>query len=99
MRIASISKSFTAVIAGQFVEKGKLTWDDTIDKHHSDLPKFLYENIPVSITLRQLASHTRYVILLANDCFRFFSLSDNELKLFLIIVFRFHRVGKLLLRY
>jgi len=64
MRIASISKSFTAVIAGQFVEKGKLTWDDTIDKHHSDLPKFLYENIPVSITLRQLASHTRYVILL-----------------------------------
>ncbi len=60
MRIASISKTFTIAIAAQFVEKGKLTWDDTIDKHHPDLPKFLHENIPVSITIRQLASHTRY---------------------------------------
>ncbi|CAF1149336.1 unnamed protein product [Adineta steineri] len=58
MRIASISKTFTSAIAAQFVEKGKLTWDDTIDKHHPDLPKFLYENVPVSITIRQLASHT-----------------------------------------
>jgi len=59
MRIASISKTFTITIAGQLVEKGKLKWDDTIDKHHSDLPKFLYENLPVSITVKQLASHTR----------------------------------------
>jgi len=58
MRIASISKTFTITIAAQLVEKGKLTWDDTIDKHHPDLPKFLYEKIPVSITIRQLASHT-----------------------------------------
>lgn len=59
MRIASISKTFTIAIAAQFIEKGKLTWDDTIDKHHPELPKFLYENIPVTITIRQLASHTR----------------------------------------
>jgi len=76
MRIASISKSFTAVIAGQLVEKGKLSWDDTIDKHHSDLPKFLYENIPVSITLRQLASHTRYVILIMYIEFHSFDIKN-----------------------
>jgi serine beta-lactamase-like protein LACTB len=59
MRIASISKTFTITIAAQLAEKGKLAWSDTIDKYHPDLPKFLYENLPVSITLRQLASHTR----------------------------------------
>jgi serine beta-lactamase-like protein LACTB len=59
MRIASISKAFTATVAAQFVEKGKLTWDDTIGKHHPDLPEFLFENLPVTITIRQLASHTR----------------------------------------
>ncbi|CAF0896331.1 unnamed protein product [Rotaria sordida] len=58
MRIASISKAFTTTLAAQFVEKGKLNWDDTIDKHHPDLPKFVYEKLPVSITIRQLASHT-----------------------------------------
>ena len=59
MRIASISKTFTTTIAAQFVENGELNWDDTIDKHHPDLPGFLYKNEPVSITIRQLASHTR----------------------------------------
>ncbi|CAF4376475.1 unnamed protein product [Rotaria socialis] len=58
MRIASISKTFTATLAAQFVEKGKLNWNDKIDKYHPDLPKFLFENVPVSITVRQLASHT-----------------------------------------
>ncbi|UJR26191.1 hypothetical protein I4U23_007534 [Adineta vaga] len=58
MRIASISKTFTTLITAQFVEKGKLKWDDTIDQHHRELPKFLYDNIPVSITIRQLATHT-----------------------------------------
>ncbi|CAF0878421.1 unnamed protein product [Adineta ricciae] len=58
MRIASISKTFTTAIAAQFVEKGKLNWDDTIDKHHRELPKFLYDNVLVSITIRQLATHT-----------------------------------------
>lgn len=59
MRIASISKTFTTTIAGQLFEKGKFKWDDTIDKHHKDLPNFLFENVPSSITIRQLASHTR----------------------------------------
>lgn len=59
MRIASISKTFTITVAAKLIEQGKLTWDDTIDKHHVDLPKFLYGNVPVSITIRQLASHTR----------------------------------------
>ena len=59
MRIASISKTFTITIAGQLVEQGKLSWDDPIAKHRSDLPEFLYEKTPVSITVRQLASHTR----------------------------------------
>ncbi|CAF3950517.1 unnamed protein product [Rotaria magnacalcarata] len=58
MRIASISKTFTTTLAAQFVEKGKLNWNDKIDKYHPDLPKFLFENVPVSITVRQLASHT-----------------------------------------
>jgi serine beta-lactamase-like protein LACTB len=59
MRIASISKIFTATIAGQFYEQGKFKWDDPIQKHRSDLPEFLFEKTPVTISMRQLASHTR----------------------------------------
>ena len=59
MRIASISKTFTITIAGQLVEQGKLSWDDPLAKHRTDLPEFLFEKIPVPITVRQLASHTR----------------------------------------
>jgi serine beta-lactamase-like protein LACTB, mitochondrial len=59
MRIASISKAFTTTIAGQLVEQGKLSWEDPVTKHRADLPEFLYEKAPVSITVRQLASHTR----------------------------------------
>ena len=59
MRIASISKTFTITLAGQLVEKGKLDWDDPIAQHHPELPAFVYENEPMPITIRQLATHTR----------------------------------------
>jgi serine beta-lactamase-like protein LACTB, mitochondrial len=59
MRIASISKTFTITLTGQQVDAGKLMWDDPIAKYRPDLPKFHFENTPVSITVRQLASHTR----------------------------------------
>ena len=59
MRIASISKTFTITLAGQLVEKGKLHWDDSIAQHHPELPAFVYENEPMPITIRQLATHTR----------------------------------------
>lgn len=59
MRIASISKPFTATVAGQLYEQGKFQWDDPIQKHRPDLPEFLVDKTPVTITLRHLASHTR----------------------------------------
>ena len=62
MRIASISKTFTATIAGQFFEQGKFKWDDPIRKYRADLPEFLFEKTPMPITMRQLASHTRFVV-------------------------------------
>ena len=61
MRIASISKTFTATIAGQLFEQGKFQWDDPIRKYRADLPDFLFEKTPMTITVRQLASHTRSV--------------------------------------
>ena len=59
MRIASISKTFTAMIAARLVDAGKLKWDDSIRKYRADLPEFNFEKMPVNITVRQLASHTR----------------------------------------
>ncbi|CAF1659009.1 unnamed protein product, partial [Didymodactylos carnosus] len=58
MRIASISKCFTAIIAAKLVEDGKLKWDDDIRKYYSELSTFQFENKPVTVTFSQLLSHT-----------------------------------------
>lgn len=57
-RIASISKTFTAVVIMQLVEQGKIRLDDQVEKH---LPWFKAQNKGLdssSITIRQLLSHT-----------------------------------------
>ena len=57
-RIASISKTFTAVAIMQLVEQGKIRLDDRVDKH---LPWFKIKSKRLdssSITIRQLLSHT-----------------------------------------
>lgn len=57
-RIASISKTFTAVVIMQLVEKGKLRLDDTVQHY---LPWFRAKNKDrdaANITIRQLLSHT-----------------------------------------
>ncbi len=57
-RIASISKTFTAVAIMQLVEQGKIRLDDRVEKY---LPWFKAKNKRIdssSITVRQLLSHT-----------------------------------------
>ena len=51
-QIASVSKSFVAVIILQLVEAGKLTLDQTIDKYFPDMPN------AELITIHQLLTHT-----------------------------------------
>lgn len=58
MRIASISKSVTAVIASKLVEEGKLDVDAPIQKYVPTFPKKKFEGKDVDITCRQLLSHT-----------------------------------------
>lgn len=87
MRIASISKTFTATIAGQFFEQGKFQWDDPIRKYRTDLPEFLFEKTPVTITMRQLASHTRSVV-------AEFLLSSNAIGSTIFIAVEFVTIGR-----
>uniref|UniRef100_A0AC34G5R4 Beta-lactamase-related domain-containing protein n=1 Tax=Panagrolaimus sp. ES5 TaxID=591445 RepID=A0AC34G5R4_9BILA len=58
MRIASISKSVTAVMAAKLVEDGKLDVDAPIQKYLENFPKKTFDGKPVVITSRQLMSHT-----------------------------------------
>lgn len=58
MRIASISKSITAVMAAKLVEEGKLDVDVPIQKYLDSYPKKSFNGKPVEITVRQLMSHT-----------------------------------------
>ena len=51
--INSMTKAFTGVAVMQLAEQGKLTVDDTIDKHLADLPEAWRK-----LTIRQLMSHT-----------------------------------------
>jgi CubicO group peptidase (beta-lactamase class C family) len=51
--INSMTKAFTGVAVMQLAEQGKLTLDDTIDKHLADLPEAW-----LKLTIRQLMSHT-----------------------------------------
>ena len=51
--IASITKTFTAVATMMLVEEGKISLDDSISKHLSDLPTAWNP-----VTIRQLLNHT-----------------------------------------
>ncbi|EYC14381.1 hypothetical protein Y032_0040g175 [Ancylostoma ceylanicum] len=58
MRIASISKPITATIAARLVQDGKLDLDQPIQTYLPDFPQKKYEGKPVTISVRQLLSHT-----------------------------------------
>ncbi|XP_076811384.1 serine beta-lactamase-like protein LACTB, mitochondrial isoform X2 [Clavelina lepadiformis] len=57
MRVASISKSFTAMAAARLMEEGKLDLDKNIQEYVS-FPEKFYEGKKVVITLRQLLSNS-----------------------------------------
>jgi serine beta-lactamase-like protein LACTB len=58
MRIASISKPITSLIAAKLYEENKLDFDKSIDFYLPHLPTFKYNEKLVKITTRQLISHT-----------------------------------------
>uniref|UniRef100_A0A915Q372 Beta-lactamase-related domain-containing protein n=1 Tax=Setaria digitata TaxID=48799 RepID=A0A915Q372_9BILA len=58
MRIASISKPITAALAARLVQSGKLDLDASIQNYVPDFPKKKYKDKEVTITIRQLLSHT-----------------------------------------
>ena len=58
VRIASISKPITCLIAAKLCEDNKLDLDKTVDAYLPYLSDFKYENKPVKITPKQLACHT-----------------------------------------
>lgn len=53
--IASIGKMFTAVAVAQLVERGKLSYDDTLEKALPDYPN---REIARKLTVRHLLTHT-----------------------------------------
>lgn len=57
MRIASISKSLTAVAVAKAWQQGKLDLDAPIQKYVATFPEKSVGGVPVTITLRQLLSH------------------------------------------
>lgn len=60
MRIASITKTFVGVYAAKLVEAGRLSFDDSIYRHLSELdfPRKDWNGTQPDITVRQLLSHT-----------------------------------------
>ncbi|CAO4372775.1 unnamed protein product [Caenorhabditis nigoni] len=58
MRIASISKPITATLAAQLVENGKLDLDADIRKYLSEFPAKTFAGEDVTLTMRQLLSHS-----------------------------------------
>ncbi|KAE9553898.1 hypothetical protein FO519_002887 [Halicephalobus sp. NKZ332] len=58
MRIASISKSVTAVLVARLVEEGKFDVDVPIQQYVPSFPKKKFEGKDVDITCRHLLSHT-----------------------------------------
>lgn len=58
VRIASISKPITCTLAARLFQDGKLELDKPIDYYLNDLPPFKWNNRDVTITARQLMSHT-----------------------------------------
>lgn len=58
MRIASISKAITSLIAGKLVEDKQLDLDKSINDYLPNLKIFLWNDKEVKITSRHLLSHT-----------------------------------------
>ncbi|CAB3406866.1 unnamed protein product [Caenorhabditis bovis] len=58
MRIASISKPITATIAARLIEAGKLDIDKDIRHYLPSFPEKNFSGKPVTITTRQLLSHS-----------------------------------------
>ncbi|EFO20138.1 hypothetical protein LOAG_08353 [Loa loa] len=58
MRIASISKPVTAALAARLVQSGKLDLDASVQDYVPDFPRKKYNEKDVTITIRQLLSHT-----------------------------------------
>uniref|UniRef100_A0A0K0FU52 Serine beta-lactamase-like protein LACTB, mitochondrial (inferred by orthology to a human protein) n=1 Tax=Strongyloides venezuelensis TaxID=75913 RepID=A0A0K0FU52_STRVS len=56
-RIASISKSITAIIAGKLIDAKKLDIDKNINEYIKDFPEKIYEGEKVSITSKHLLTH------------------------------------------
>ena len=57
MRIASISKSLTAVAVAKAWQQGKLDLDAPIQTYVATFPEKIVGGVPVTITLRHLLSH------------------------------------------
>lgn len=67
MRIASISKSLTAVAVAKAWQQGKLDLDAPIQKCVPTFPEKSVGGVPVTITLRHLLSHTAGIRHYSND--------------------------------
>lgn len=62
-RIGSISKTFTAVVLGQLVDRGTIALDDPVEKYLPEVKGFANPRDGAKpITFRQLASHTAGLI-------------------------------------
>lgn len=57
MRIASISKSLTAVAVMQLWERGLLDLDAAVQSYVPEFPRKTYDGSAVEVTSRQLLSH------------------------------------------
>jgi CubicO group peptidase (beta-lactamase class C family) len=64
--LGSMNKMFTAVAIAQLVEQGKVSLDDTIDKHLPDYPN---REAAQQVTVRHLLSHTSGLADYFNDKF------------------------------
>jgi CubicO group peptidase (beta-lactamase class C family) len=56
--LGSMNKMFTAIAIAQWVERGKLSFDDTVGKHLPDSPN---QEVANKVTIHHLLTHTSYV--------------------------------------
>ncbi|UMM26950.1 hypothetical protein L5515_010441 [Caenorhabditis briggsae] len=78
MRIASISKPITATLAAQLVENGKLDLDADIRKYLSEFPAKKFAGEDVTLTMRQLLSHSAGIRHYANPKKKSATLEDTS---------------------
>ncbi|XP_072020837.1 LOW QUALITY PROTEIN: serine beta-lactamase-like protein LACTB, mitochondrial [Amphiura filiformis] len=79
LRVASISKSFTMVLAGMLMEAGKLDIDKDVRDYVPSFPEKNWEGEKVKITTRQLLSHLSGIRHYSKDYIKKQSKSkDNE---------------------